>query len=284
MEMERQNYRFLIQYEGSRYSGWQKLSGKEQTIQGKLENILERMTGEPVTVIGSGRTDAGVHAKGQVANAHLAVKLSEEEILEYINEYLPEDIAVLEVTKVSDKFHSRHHAVEKCYLYRVSTAQVADVFKRRYVYAYQSGKKSGRILERDGITAKEQKVVKKEKGVDLDLAAMRKAAGLLVGEHDFQGFCGRKIKKKSTVRNIYSIEIEEKQGEIRFYYRGNGFLFHMIRIITGTLLEIGAGKRKPEDVERILISRERQEAGETAPAKGLTLLWVSYDGDDGINR
>lgn len=276
MEMERQNYRFLIQYEGTRYSGWQKLSGKEQTIQGKLENILERMTGESVTVIGSGRTDAGVHAKGQVANAHLAVKLSEKEILDYINAYLPEDIAVLEVTKVSDEFHSRHHAVEKCYLYRVSTARVTDVFKRRYVYEYGKGKKSGRTLEKEGIAAK------KEAEGNLDLTAMRKAAAFLVGEHDFQGFCGRKIKKKSTVRNIYSIEIEEEPGEIRFYYRGNGFLFHMIRIITGTFLEIGAGKRKPEDVERILISGERQEAGETVPAKGLTLLWVRYDGDDRI--
>ncbi len=282
--MERQNYRFLIQYEGSRYSGWQKLSGKEQTIQGKLEKILERMTGEPVTVIGSGRTDAGVHAKGQVANAHLAVKRSEQEILDYINEYLPEDIAVLEVTKVSDKFHSRHHAVEKCYLYRISTAQVTDVFKRRYVYEYRNGKKSGRTLESEGTTTKGQESAKKKAVANLDLAAMRKAAGLLVGEHDFQGFCGRKIKKKSTVRNIYSIEIEEESEEIRFYYRGNGFLFHMIRIITGTLLEIGAGKRKPEDVERILISKERQEAGETVPAKGLTLLWVGYDGEDSKKR
>lgn len=259
MDKERQNYRFLIQYEGCRYSGWQKLSEKEQTIQGKLENILERMTGEPVTVIGSGRTDAGVHAKGQVANAHLAVKLSEQEILEYINKYLPDDIAVLEVTRVSDDFHSRHHALEKCYLYRVSTAQVTDVFKRRYVYEYGKGK---RALGGEG---------------RLDLDAMRKGAAFLTGEHDFQGFCGRKIKKKSTVRKIYSIEIEEALGEIRFYYRGNGFLFHMVRIITGTLLEIGERKRRPEDVKRILSSKDRAEAGETAPAKGLTLLWVRYD-------
>lgn len=252
MDKIRQNYRFLIQYEGTRYSGWQKLSGKEQTIQGKFENILEKMTGEPVAVIGSGRTDAGVHARGQVANAHLAVKLSEEEILDYINVYLPEDIAVLEVTKVSDKFHSRYHALEKCYLYRVSTAQVTDVFKRRYVYEY--GKEGS-----------------------LDFPAMKRAASFLVGEHDFQGFCGRKIKKKSTVRHIYSIKIEEEAGEIRFYYRGNGFLFHMIRIMTGTLLEIGEGKRKPEDVKRILDLKDRAEAGETAPAKGLTLLWVRYD-------
>lgn len=252
MRKETANYRFLIQYEGSRYSGWQKLGGKEQTIQGKLEAILERMTGEPVAVIGSGRTDAGVHANGQVANAHFATNLSENDILRYINTYLPEDIAVLEVTKVSDEFHSRYHAVEKCYLYRVSVSEVPDVFKRRLVYEY--GKEP-----------------------ELDLDAMRKAAEYLVGEHDFQSFCGRKMKKKSPVREIFSIEIEEAEEEIRFCYRGNGFLFHMVRIMTGTLLEVGAGKRRPEEIADILASKDRKNAGGTAPAKGLTLLWVSYE-------
>lgn len=264
MEKKMANYRFLIQYEGTRYSGWQKLGGKEQTIQGKLEAILEKMTGEPVAVIGSGRTDAGVHAKGQVANAHFATNLSEIDILQYMNEYLPEDIAVLEVTRVSDEFHSRYHAVEKCYLYRISTALVPDVFQRRYVYEY------GRKHLKHG---------KKQNAgnTGLDLEAMKAAAELLVGEHDFQCFCGRKIKKKSTVRNVYSIEIEETEGEICFYYRGNGFLFHMIRIMTGTLLEVGEGRRKPEDIQKIFTSGERQNAGETVPAKGLTLLWVKYE-------
>lgn len=251
MRSETANYRFLIQYEGSRYSGWQKLGGKEQTIQGKLEAVLERLTGEPVAVIGSGRTDAGVHAKGQVANAHFATQLSEKEILQYLNTYLPEDIAVLEVTRVSDDFHSRYHAVEKCYLYRVSVSEVPDVFNRRFVYDY--GKEPA-----------------------LDPEAMRKAAEYLVGEHDFQSFCGRKMKKKSPVREIFSIEIEEAEGEIRFCYRGNGFLYHMIRIMTGTLLEVGAGKRRPEEIAGILASGDRKNAGETVPAKGLTLLWVSY--------
>lgn len=256
MRSEMANYRFLIQYEGSRYSGWQKLGGKEQTVQGKLEAILERMTGEPVAVIGSGRTDAGVHAKGQVANAHFETNLSEKEILKYINTYLPEDIAVLEVTKVSDEFHSRYHAVEKCYLYRVSVSEIPDVFGRRLVYDF--GKEPA-----------------------IDVASMRQAAKYLIGEYDFQSFCGRKMKKKSTVREIFSIEIEEREGEIRFYYRGNGFLFHMIRIITGTLLEVGAGKRKPEEIEDILLSGDRKNAGETVPAKGLVLLWVGYENGKG---
>lgn len=278
MKNEMANYRLLIQYEGTRYYGWQKLGGKEQTIQGKLENILERMTGEPVAVIGSGRTDAGVHAKGQVANAHFATNLSEIDILRYINEYLPEDIAVLEVTKVSDEFHSRYHAVEKCYLYRISTVSVPDVFKRRYVYDYGKTAQGERRKERTGDKRKEGSGDKQkaDRGSGLDIRAMKEAAKLLVGEHDFQSFCGRKIKKKSTVRTVYSIEIEEAEGEIRFYYRGNGFLFHMIRIMTGTLLEVGEGRRNPEEMKEILESGERQNAGETLPAKGLTLLGVKY--------
>lgn len=260
------NYRFLIQYEGSRYAGWQKLSGKEQTIQGKLEAVLEKMTGEVVNVIGSGRTDAGVHAKGQVANAHFATKLSEWEILQYMNRYLPEDIRILEVTKVSDEFHSRYHAVEKCYLYRLSVSMTSDVFQRRYVYEYGREwlkQNAGEGQRKTGLPV-------------LDLTAMREAAALLVGEHDFQSFCGRKMKKKSTVRNVYDIEIEEKEGVIHFLYRGDGFLFHMIRILTGTLLEVGEGKRKPEDMRQILESGIRENAGKTVPAKGLTLLWVKY--------
>lgn len=264
------NYRFLIQYEGSRYAGWQKLPGKEQTIQGKLEAVLEKMTGDRVAVIGSGRTDAGVHAKGQVANAHFATKLSEEEILQYMNRYLPEDIGILEVTKVSEGFHSRYHAVEKCYLYRLSVSAAPDVFQRRYVYEYGRECLKNRAGEiQDGKALK-----------GLDLSSMKEAAAFLVGEHDFQSFCGRKMKKKSSVRNIHAIEIGERDGELQFLYRGDGFLFHMVRILTGTLLEVGEGKRKPEDMKEILASETRENAGRTMPAKGLTLLWVRY-GDDG---
>lgn len=246
------NYRFFIQYEGTRYQGWQKLGGKEQTIQGKLEEVLFRMTAEEVNLIGSGRTDAGVHAKMQVANAHFTTKLSEQEILDYVNRYLPEDIAVTNVTRVSEAFHSRFDAVEKTYLYRVGVSPVRDVFHRRLVYDCNKA------------------------ASDFDLEKMRAAAALLVGTHDFQAFCGRKIKKKSTVRTIESIDIKEEAGELRFLYRGNGFLFHMVRILTGTLLEVGEGKRKPADMERILCARERKNAGETVPAKGLTLLEVKY--------
>lgn len=258
------NYRFEIQYEGTRYAGWQRLSGKENTIQGKIEDVLGRLAGEPVAVIGAGRTDAGVHARGQVANAHFATNLSDLDIREYMNQYLPEDIRICLVEQVSEDFHSRYQAKEKCYLYRVSLKEVPDVFSRRYVYEY--AKDTQRSLEERREAA----------AGALDVEAMKKAAAYLLGEHDFQGFCGRKIKKKSTVRCIHSIDIRMEEGELRFYYKGNGFLFHMIRIMTGTLLEVGEGKRPAEDMKYILETKDRQNAGRTLPAKGLTLLSVDF--------
>ncbi|MCH5281508.1 MAG: tRNA pseudouridine(38-40) synthase TruA [Lachnospiraceae bacterium] len=258
------NYRFEIQYEGTRYAGWQRLSGKENTIQGKIEDVLGRLTGEPVAVIGAGRTDAGVHARGQAANAHFATNLSDLDIREYMNQYLPEDIRICLVEQVSEDFHSRYQAKEKCYLYRVSLKEVPDVFSRRYVYEY--AKDTQRSLEERREAA----------AGALDVEAMKKAAAYLLGEHDFRGFCGRKIKKKSTVRCIHSIDIRMEEGELRFYYKGNGFLFHMIRIMTGTLLEVGEGKRPAEDMKYILETKDRQNAGRTLPAKGLTLLSVDF--------
>ena len=258
------NYKFEIQYEGTRYAGWQRLSGKENTIQGKIEDVLGRLAGEPVAVIGAGRTDAGVHARGQVANAHFVTNLSELDIREYMNEYLPEDIRICLVDQVSGDFHSRYQAKEKCYLYRVSLKEVPDVFSRRYVYEY--AKDTQRSLEER----------RRASEGALDREAMKEAVSYFLGEHDFQGFCGRKIKKKSTVRCIHSIDIRMEEGELRFYYRGNGFLFHMIRIMTGTLLEVGERKRPAEDVVHILETKDRQNAGRTLPAKGLTLLSVDF--------
>ena len=164
------NFKFFIQYDGTRYAGWQKQVDKSNTIQGKLEHILECMTGKEVTVIGSGRTDAGVHAKGQVANAHLDTTMTETEICRYVNEYLPEDIAVTTVTCASEMFHSRFHAVEKCYTYRVSVEEIPNVFNRRYVYAY---------------------------GADpsLDVEAMRRAADAFWVNMIFRAFAERKLRK-----------------------------------------------------------------------------------------
>ena len=170
-----QNYKLLIQYEGTRYKGWQSQISTDQTIQGKLTNILERMTGEAVDLQGSGRTDAGVHARCQVAHVKLKDGYRTQEILEYLNQYLPEDIAVLEVTPVDMRFHSRLHAVEKTYVYRIWNSSVPDVFERRYVSVVEG---------------------------ELDLEAMKRAAAFLTGTHDYQSFCTKKKTKKSTKRHI----------------------------------------------------------------------------------
>lgn len=242
------NYRLLIRYDGTRYAGWQRQTMTRETIQGKIEDVLERMTGERVEIIGAGRTDAGVHARGQVANVHLTERKGTKEIRDYLNRYLPEDICVMEVSEVSERFHSRLNAGTKTYRYRISTNTVKNVFERKYIYDLNE---------------------------PLDVKRMKKAAMYLLGTHDFQGFCARKMKK-SSVRRIDAIEFQELDGELQISYQGNGFLYNMVRIITGTLIEVGKGERSPESVAEILRTGERAKAGFTAPAKGLCLVRVEY--------
>lgn len=244
------NYKITIQYDGTRYRGWQSQNDTEETIQGKLVDVLSRMAGEEVAVIGSGRTDAGVHARGQVANFYLNREWNVEELQDYMNRYLPEDIAVVHTEKVDERFHSRYQATSKTYLYRIHTGNVPEVFERKYVYDYRT---------------------------PLDVNRMRKAAQMLVGTHDFRSFCGNKKMKKSTVRTIYEIRVEESEQEIKIYYTGEGFLQNMVRILTGTLIEIGDKRREPEDIPQILAAKDREQAGYTAPACGLTLLEVRYE-------
>lgn len=243
------NYKFVVQYEGTRYQGWQRQATTENTIQGKIEAVLSKMTDRPVELAGSGRTDAGVHAFGQVANAHLDTNLSPVEIMKYMNRYLPEDIAVILVEEVEERFHARLNASEKTYLYRVLCSDVPHVFDRRYVY-----------------------VMPKE----LDVPAMVEAAKQLVGTHDFKGFSTKKKLKKSTVRTITDVKIWREGDEVRFLYKGNGFLYHMARILTGTLLEIGRGERSGDSIAEIFASKNRELAGELVPGKGLTLVEVKY--------
>lgn len=225
------------------------LRDTDLTIQGKIEAVLSKMAGAPVELIGSGRTDAGVHAKGQAANFHLKEMWEEEKLLSELNRYLPEDIAVSEVTQVDERFHSRYHAADKTYLYRIHTGNVPDVFERKYVYAYQT---------------------------PLCVEDMRKAAAYLCGTHDFKSFCGNKKMKKSTIRTVFEIRIEELPSEIRIFYTGNGFLQNMVRILTGTLIEVGDGRRKPEEIPEIFAAMDREAAGYTVPACGLTLMQVRY--------
>lgn len=253
------NFKMILQYEGTRYQGWQKQESTDNTIQGKLEALLAKMTGQKIEVQGSGRTDAGVHALAQVANFHADTKMQTDEIMKYMNFYLPEDIAVISLKEVPERFHSRLNAKGKTYCYRVINSEVPHVFDRRFCHVVEE---------------------------KLDLEEMKKAAKYLVGTHDFKAFTSNKRSKKSTVRTINEIQIEKtvstsmlftgQQDEIRFTYSGNGFLYHMVRIMTGTLLEVGTHKRKPEEIAGILASGQRENAGQLAPAKGLTLMEVRY--------
>lgn len=244
------NIKLLIQYEGTRYQGWQSQKKGDNTIQGKLETLLSRMCGEEVDLQASGRTDAGVHAAGQVAHFHTNSAMTEPEMLSYINRYLPEDIAVLAVTEAAPRFHSRLNACGKRYRYRVINSSVPDVFWRRYALE---------VPER------------------LDEEAVRKAAGLLLGQHDFKAFTSAKKGKKSTVRRIDRITLEREKDLLTFTFEGNGFLHHMVRILVGTLLEVGLGERTPESMLELLENGNREEAGRLVPAKGLMLEKVFYE-------
>lgn len=243
------NIRLRLQYEGTRYQGWQRQTFTDNTIQGKMEALLSKMCGESIEISASGRTDAGVHALGQVVNFHTESDMSTEEILTYCNRYLPEDIAVVEVSEAAPRFHSRLNATGKKYRYRIINSSIPNVFWRRYAL---------------------------EEPERLDLDAMREAAELLLGEHDFKAFTSAKKSKKSTIRRIDEIRIEPVEDRIEFVFTGNGFLYHMIRILMGTLLEVGKGIRTPMSMTEVLESGDRAKAGPLVPAKGLVLEEVFY--------
>lgn len=242
------NVRLDICYDGTRYRGWQRLPGKDDTIQGKLETCLSRILGEEIEISGSGRTDAGVHAQGQVANFHCESTMPCEEILRQLRQYLPEDIGIFVCKDVSERFHARLNAKEKTYLYRIWNTDAPCVFQRRYV-AVMPGK--------------------------LDLAAMEQAARRLEGNHDFSAFCGNPKFKKSTVRFVRSIHMEELGDELRIFFTGNGFIHNQVRIMVGTLIEVGRGERGPESIDA-LFGGKRSDAGFLAPAQGLCLMEVTY--------
>lgn len=245
------NYRINVQYDGTRYKGWQIQNSTTETIQGKLETLLSRLLQEPVQVIGSGRTDAGVHAIGQVANFHTNSAIDSRHFLREINHYLPEDIAVTALEEVNERFHARFQALNKTYRYRIHTGEVSNVFERKYVYHYQ--------------------------GQQLDAEKMKLAAKELLGEHDFRSFCGNRHMKKSTIRTVTDIQITQKENEILIDYTGDGFLQNMIRIMTGTLIEIGNGTKEVQDMKFILDRKDREAAGYTVPPQGLCLMQVNYE-------
>ena len=245
----RKTYRLTLCYDGTRYRGWQRLPNGALTVQGKVEEALSAIFGTPVEVSGSGRTDAGVHAEAQVASFR-APERPVGEIVPKLRHLLPEDIGVIDLSYAPDRFHARLSATEKTYVYRVWNSAEPDVFERRFRTQIQQ---------------------------PLDLAKMREAAKLLVGTHDFLGFCANKHFKKSSVRTLSALTVERDGDEIRFTLTADGFLYHMARILVGTLLEIGAGRREIDSIAAIFETKDRALAGETAPAKGLRLMEVRYE-------
>ena len=242
------NLRLDICYDGTKYNGWQRLTNKENTIQGKLERTLSRLLDEDIQVTASGRTDAGTHALGQVVNFHCTSDMPCDEILAGLRAYLPEDIGIYSCRIVSPRFHSRLNAKTKTYRYRLWNSEAPCVFDRKYVH-----------IDRDV----------------LDLKAMQVAANHFIGTHDFFAFCGNKNMKKSTVRSILNFDITRVGEELHFTVTGNGFLQHMVRIMVGTLLEIGKGMRTADSITQ-LFGGVRADAGGAVPACGLCLMEVTY--------
>lgn len=245
------NYKLTIGYDGARYQGWQKNKNAKDTIQNKLEKTISEVVGETVSLIGSGRTDKGVHASHQVANFTIKNKHKSSELKAALNALLPDDIVIQEVNKVDLDFHSRFSAKSKTYRYTLwkADANHRPLFERKFVYAL-------------------------EEVVDID--RMLIAADLFLGEHDFKGFCSDKTKK-STVRVIESIDIIEDDDFIEIEVKANGFLYNMVRIMVGTLIEIGTGQLYDSAITDVFNSGDRSKAGFTAPAKGLCLIDVDYE-------
>jgi tRNA pseudouridine38-40 synthase len=243
------NYKLMIQYDGGRYKGWQRLGDNDQTIQAKIENVISEMVGQKIEIIGSGRTDAGVHALAQVANFKISETRTEAEVKNYFNHYLPQDISVVDVSIVTDRFHARYNAKAKTYLYKIWNEEYTNPFMRKF----------------------SMHVEKK-----LDLSRMREAARHFVGEHDFTAYSNAKSKKKSMVREIYSISIEENNGFLEIRIKGNGFLYNMVRKIVGTLIEVGHGEINANSIPDILQSKERVQTGGMAEPGGLYLESIYF--------
>ena len=242
------NIRLHICYDGTRYKGWQRLSGVDNTIQGKLEQTLSRILGEEIEISGSGRTDAGAHAKGQVANFHCESQMSCQEILSQLRRYLPDDIGIESCQEASPRFHARLNCTSKTYQYRIWNSERPCVFQRRYVYVMPDV---------------------------LDVQKMQQAAEYFLGEHDFSAFCANKKMKKSTVRCIESIAITREGEELILTFTGDGFLYNMVRIMVGTLIEVGQNIRKADSIP-LLFGGKREDAGYLVPAQGLCLMEVNY--------
>jgi tRNA pseudouridine38-40 synthase len=244
------NFRLTLEYDGRGFAGWQVQPRGQRTVQGALEAAVERVTGRAVRVIGSGRTDAGVHAQGQVASLRVETRLEPDQLSRALNGVLPADVAVLGAERVPEDFHARHDARSKLYCYRIWNGASPSPLRAPRVWQV------ARLL---------------------DLEAMRPAAQVLVGTHDFACFRATGSGAGSSVRTLARCQLEgEARAEIRLLVEGDGFLRHMVRALVGTLVEVGYGQRPAGSMLAMLAARDRGRAGRTAPAQGLSLVRVDY--------
>ena len=243
------NLRIDIEYDGSRYFGWQVQEGKP-TVQGELERAIKEIAGTPTTLIGSGRTDAGVHAVGQVANFRTPCRIPDVKWPQALNAHLPTDIRVVAAKEVPLEFHSQFGAKRKTYVYTVLNRDVASAIERDHCHHVRR---------------------------PLDVAAMSEAAQHLVGTHDYRAFGSEMAEKEKTVRTIDQVKVIADRALVRFLFKGSGFLYNQVRAMVGTLLDVGLGKTKPDHVKAVLESLDRTKAGANVPAKGLCLISVEYE-------
>jgi tRNA pseudouridine38-40 synthase len=244
------NFKLVIEYDGTRYCGWQRQADRP-TIQAEIERVLSLLTRQQITLKGSGRTDAGVHAWGQTANFHCETRLSSQNFLHALNSLLPDDIVIRNCREVPADFHARYDVVAKTYHYHILNLPIPSVVERHFSWHIQR---------------------------PLNLGAMNQALFCLIGTHDFKAFEGAGSPRAHTVRTIYRAEILDKgNGRLMVVVTGDGFLRYMVRNIVGTLVNIGMEKWTSSDMERILLSMDRNLAGATAPAQGLFLAEVQYE-------
>ena len=242
------NIKLTIQYDGTHFCGWQR-QANQRTVQQVIEDALLPLTASPVTIVGSGRTDTGVHARAQVAHFHTTSDHPPETFLAALNASLPDDVAITEVSEVDLSFHAIRHVRRKCYQYVVWNHPTRPVFERHFSYYVPA---------------------------PLDVTAMDEAARHLVGEHDFRAFARAAPPEKNCIRSVYELSVQHAPPRVLFTIWGNGFLHTMVRTVVGTLLRVGTGRSSPRDVADILASRRRPLAGPVAPSQGLTLLEVLY--------
>ena len=243
-------YKMKVAYDGTNYNGWQRQTTNPNTVQGIIEEKLSMLLEEPVKIAGAGRTDGGVHAQGQSAGFRSYRKEDCGYLMSELNAQLSDDIRIYGLEPASPSFHCRKSAKWKQYCYRIDCRDKPDVFTRRYTYHV---------------------------GQSVDIVAMEQAASLLVGTHDFRSFTSDKNSEKDMERTIYKIELIPIKDEVQLHFYGDGFLYHMVRILSGTLLEVGLGQRDYRDIPSIFAAKERSRAGILLPGKGLTLVQVGYE-------